>query len=543
MKISKITIQKFRSIQHTALEPRDYTVLIGPNNHGKSNILRALLFFFDEIKLTEEDFLQEEHGIQESEMWVEVEYSNLSSGEAGDLPPEYLLDGKRLRVRRVASLKDLKHVAHGYEKKNGEEVLSENDFFGAKGVGKAKLGDVVFIPAIRDVKDELKPQGSTALASLVKQIITPALGESPEYRSLVAATEAFEKAIRGEASVPSRDKRTYSNLAEIEHTLVEELQDQQYTVKVQLLPIEPSEIVKQGASFSLKRPNEPEGPPESKGHGVQRLLLLGLLRILAEAERMSRLRSASTQKKVFRPSFTLVLFEEPEIFQHPPRQSHLFKDLRLLSKRPEIQVIVSSHSNLFLDPESDLESITVVRKMPATQIFRVSTETKMLLEEAAKKNLFNLITWLNADRNCMFFCDLVLLVEGSTEKVTIPYLAAKYDGQLDGVYVLDCGLKTNIKYFMMICSDLAIPHLVLHDSDENKATDDPVRKENEVITAHRNSFTRSINIVSPKFEDYFGIPPSEGRKKPLEALQFFQTTDIVRDKLEKILPDLFPVRT
>src|SRR3989442_14978084 len=64
MKISKITIQKFRSIQHTALEPRDYTVLIGPNNHGKSNILRALLFFFDEIKLTEEDFLQEEHGTQ-----------------------------------------------------------------------------------------------------------------------------------------------------------------------------------------------------------------------------------------------------------------------------------------------------------------------------------------------------------------------------------------------------------------------------------------------------------------------------------------------
>ena len=539
MKISKITVHKFRSIRYTTFEPKDYTVLVGPNNHGKSNVLRALLFFFDKIKLTGDDFLREEEGNQEPEMWVEVEYSNLSDVEVAELPSEYLLEGNRLRIKRTASIRDLKSVARGYMIKDGLEVISENDFFGAKGVGKAKLGDVVFIPAVRDVKDELKPQGSTALAGLVKQIISPRISETDAYTKLVESTEALERAIRGGASVPTRDRRTYSNLAEIEQTLIEELKDDSYDVKIQLTPIEPSEIVKQGASFLLKREGEPEGPPESKGHGIQRTLLVGLLRILAEAERMSRVSSSAGPKRVFRPNFTLILFEEPEIFQHPPRQIRLFNDLSLLSKTPGLQVIATSHSNLFFDPDAGPCSITIVRKSPTTRVLSISADTKKLLEDAEDRNLFDLVTWLNADRSCMFFCDRVLLVEGATEKLTIPYLAAKYDGWLDGTHVLDCGFKTNIKYFMAICRDLSIPHVVLHDSDEDRQPGDPIREENGIIEGYRNGLTQSINLVRPKFEDYFNIPNGPNRKKPLEALRFFQANDIRREKLVEILPDLF----
>jgi energy-coupling factor transporter ATP-binding protein EcfA2 len=42
MKISRVTVKNWRSIKHIDFYPSDMTVLIGPNNAGKTNILSAL---------------------------------------------------------------------------------------------------------------------------------------------------------------------------------------------------------------------------------------------------------------------------------------------------------------------------------------------------------------------------------------------------------------------------------------------------------------------------------------------------------------------
>ena len=42
MKISRLEIKNFRSIKHIVIEPRELCSLIGPNNVGKTNILRAI---------------------------------------------------------------------------------------------------------------------------------------------------------------------------------------------------------------------------------------------------------------------------------------------------------------------------------------------------------------------------------------------------------------------------------------------------------------------------------------------------------------------
>jgi len=105
-----------------------YTVLVGPNNHGKSNIIRALLFFFDEAKITTDDFLKEEDGSQAQDLWVEVEYSNLTVGELENIPLDYLLDNARMRVRRECMLSDLKPIAHGYQVKDGDQLKAGTMF-------------------------------------------------------------------------------------------------------------------------------------------------------------------------------------------------------------------------------------------------------------------------------------------------------------------------------------------------------------------------------------------------------------------------------
>jgi putative ATP-dependent endonuclease of OLD family len=47
MKIEEIKIKNYRSLHDVTIRPRDILALVGKNNTGKSNILKALKFFFD----------------------------------------------------------------------------------------------------------------------------------------------------------------------------------------------------------------------------------------------------------------------------------------------------------------------------------------------------------------------------------------------------------------------------------------------------------------------------------------------------------------
>ena len=46
MKIAKITIKNFRSIEELNFEPKNVTAICGTNSSGKSNVLRAIRLHF-----------------------------------------------------------------------------------------------------------------------------------------------------------------------------------------------------------------------------------------------------------------------------------------------------------------------------------------------------------------------------------------------------------------------------------------------------------------------------------------------------------------
>ncbi|MBK8562250.1 MAG: AAA family ATPase [Saprospiraceae bacterium] len=51
--IKTIRIQNFRSLQDVTLDLQDVNLLIGPNNSGKTNLMKALRFlgnFFEELR-------------------------------------------------------------------------------------------------------------------------------------------------------------------------------------------------------------------------------------------------------------------------------------------------------------------------------------------------------------------------------------------------------------------------------------------------------------------------------------------------------------
>ena len=130
MKIKSLAIHNFRSIKEIKFSLENYTMLVGANNAGKSNILTALrIFYEDEIKFNEKsDFPKFQ--TEDNESWIEIEYL-LTNEEFVQLKEEYKNPNKVLRVRKYLKSHDKNRVKanqsniYGYE----DGILSANLFF------------------------------------------------------------------------------------------------------------------------------------------------------------------------------------------------------------------------------------------------------------------------------------------------------------------------------------------------------------------------------------------------------------------------------
>ena len=73
MQIKRIHIEHFRSIKTLDFEPGSYCVLIGENNSGKSNILRALNLTLGETWPTERSFSDEDFHNQDTSQDIVIQ--------------------------------------------------------------------------------------------------------------------------------------------------------------------------------------------------------------------------------------------------------------------------------------------------------------------------------------------------------------------------------------------------------------------------------------------------------------------------------------
>ncbi len=102
MKLRKIHIKNFRSIHDVEIEVHNYTMLVGANNAGKSNIMAALRAFYENIPWTKDDEPRFQKVTSENEMeiesWVELTFE-LTDGEWNALADKYKGTGENLKTK------------------------------------------------------------------------------------------------------------------------------------------------------------------------------------------------------------------------------------------------------------------------------------------------------------------------------------------------------------------------------------------------------------------------------------------------------------
>ena len=412
MKIRRIEIHNFRSIADQTISFGDYSLLIGANNSGKSNVVDALRVLYEnDLKFVyERDFPKFTTTDQES--WIEAEYE-LTPDEAANLKAEYLIGENRCRVRKwFYPVDKAKAGLLGYE--NGK--LSANMFYGWKTVGQAKLGKVIYIPAVSRLEEHTKLTGPSALRDIISDILKPVIKSSEAFAALTVEFEKFGSAIKTETT---DDKRSLSGL---EDKVNDEMRDWGVAFKLNVSGPQDDGIVKNLITHTLTDSElNKEMEAESFGHGLQRSLIFVLIRIAAS---YTATKPAPT-KKDFSPDLELLLFEEPEAFLHPPQQDALDTSLRQLATQAGRQIIAATHSPQFVsynaDDIADLIRICRIRgkteiaqasRQRLKQIFEENQHLRDLLEKANGEEVTDAsldlealrhFLWLNPERSSLFF--------------------------------------------------------------------------------------------------------------------------------------------
>ena len=167
-------------------------------------------------------------------------------------------------------------------------------------------------------------------------------------------------------------------------------------------------------------------------------------------------------------------------------------------------MLYSTHSPWFLDV-GRLEELALVEWGPT----RGTTIVQPQPLPAASS--FRALSELDAERSELFLARAALLVEGRTEKLTLPFVfrALGHDADRLGISIVECGGKPNIPLFVRICQAVGMPFVAVHDRDA-PAGKKPIQGE-RVLNAQIEELAGPENVVvlTPDFEGVAGTARSE----------------------------------
>jgi predicted ATP-dependent endonuclease of OLD family len=416
-------------------------------------------------------------------------------------------------------------------------------------VSKAKIGDVIYIPAVPDSEEAFKFSGPSAVRDSIEKIIGKILNESNELKSI---NENLKKYIESIGNKTNEDGNTLNSF-------IDRINESMKSMNMEFLlntgEVKSDIIIKSLFSVRLKDTLlGQEVDKESIGTGQLRQLFYNIIRIYREIS-VSR-PNDDTQNSIFSPKLNLLLFEEPEAYLHPPQQVALNKALKDIAKNENWQVVITSHSPVFLSKDTaDLTKIARFQRdqMGKTQIFQVTKETiddlltgstalinflkSKKSEEGMSKSLisdidrvlsgtipdldeFRYQSFLDRERASAFFTDKVIICEGKSDKLLIEYILEKNNLDEHGIYALDSLGKYNLHRFMELFKQFGIKHIVMYDSDEHKPDKVPYLL-NDFIENMKNSTTISTIKIPKDLESQLKveIPNNRDDLKPLMVLK------------------------
>jgi predicted ATPase len=530
VQIKRVHIENFRSIRSLDFEPGPYCVLIGENNAGKSNILRALNLALGETWPSERSFSEEDFHDQDTSKDIVIqvffdetidEWRNNYKLEIGGLELRCRAYKRKVKQKLAGSLAT-DYVClqpNGKPAQYPSQPLKAGERHQGAWLPHRVSRDVrervpfIYVDVHRDYGRQSPSSRWSVLRRLLNEVNLEFLNDKKEVE--VLAPDGTKKRMTRRQAFESAVKAAYGYLrtdrfVEIEERLaanaIEQmgLDSKASAVELHFETHDPT-----NAFRSLQLYVDQMGiqsPAGDVGAGLQSAIVVAIFRTYEELKKEG----------------AIFALEEPEVFLHPQRARYFARVLRSLAERGN-QVFVSTHSPIFVQLDRP-ESVAIVRRNQADGT-RVHQAERTDLAEDDRRAL-RLLTEFDTQRNELFFARAVLLVEGATEKLALPlaFRAMGYDINRLGISVVEVGGKTKLPLFAGVCRALDIPFVVMADHDVrdiDPGWSEKRRQSENRRNAKHESWNGCISGAAddsqifwmrPDFEAEVGLPREDSEK-------------------------------
>lgn len=469
--IKKLIIENFRSIKNLELDLGEFNAFIGPNNAGKSNIMRALNLILGEKypsthSFDDRDFFNYE---KTNPIKIEVRF---------DPQLEGFFDNRIYGFRLTFDGINCEYFAIGKEGNiltysSGKEVRVSNEM-------KDKVA-LMYLGLERQASQQIRPTQWALYGKLLrfieKQIETP---KREEFRESIKKTYNLN---------------IYPNIQEMEDILKTHIKEQTgLDLHLRLSIIDPIETIKNLRPYFKETPSSREFDAEDMGTGTQSALAIAIARAYAEIIRQP----------------LIMAIEEPELYLHPHGCRHFYNLLKNFSSQG-IQIIYTTHERSFVKM-SDFQCIHLIRKKDDET--RVCSGVGKVISSNSDKEI-RLVSKFNEEINEVFFANKAVLVEGPDDKIACQLALENLGKALDkeSISIIECGSNTAIKPISEVFKFFNIPTYALLDEDPENPTTKGIISELRSFLGNNNVF-----LQSPNLEGIFRLP---GKLTKARATKYF----------------------
>ncbi|MBP6927196.1 MAG: AAA family ATPase [Caldisericia bacterium] len=477
MKLLSFKIEHFRSIENIEIKFPDNKpiVLFGPNNVGKSNILKALDIILGERYAGTMDFPESDFFQRDKES-----YKNISFTAKFDECIKY--NNKILCF--TTNHKDNENMYH----KDKLEDTNESKFY-LSNEDKEKC-QFLLIDATRDISRQLSYINQFTILSKMAQKMHKALVRQTKSE-LKDQFDKIKKIFEG----VDKYKKFLDNLKLSFDGCIDGFE---HKLEIDLSAYDPNNYF-----HSLKivaNDGQSTRSFDEFGTGEQQILLMSFVKAYAHT---------------FKGSNFVLGIEEPEAHLHPLAQKWLAKNINTIAESG-IQVIISTHSPEFLDIENLEGFVKVYKENNITKIVQFDSENlaNKCIEQGVVKEKCTKDTILQFYKSNTFYDQLkgffarkILLVEGETELFSLPnyFKNCGYDLTKEGVEIVNCRGKNQLARNYRLFNAYGYNCFCLFDGDDKAQNNNELSELFEFDKDKMSKKPEDCFVDETKKYGYFGL--------------------------------------
>ena len=388
--LKRVRIDNFRTLNDFSIDFRSgINVIVGPNNVGKSAVIDAIRATLDLGKYRKSAYVKRWDFYDEAKEVAVDLYFDIPEDADGFHELLALEEGVHelqlhARFKLIGLPNNPRVMPHYWGGGHTGHRLDENALGGLH---------ATYLGALRDANSELRPSTLGPLAELLRKLCSTDF-ERKEIEKVFAEAHSKEEV---ETLVKTAKGSIDSHLDPIV------LEADKFNVLLD--PISP-DFDKLVGNFEMRLENTTRTMEVfQNGMGYNNVLYIST--VLGHIQQSQRLND---------DEYFALLIEEPEAHLHPQLEDSLFNYMCSLGVGSGAQIITTTHSPIIAS-QCDLDSVNIMSANPITT--SVSIGSLELTDETKMK----LARFLDVTKSQMLFAKAILLVEGISEALLMPFVA------------------------------------------------------------------------------------------------------------------------